>query len=183
MSDEQLLGLSCLCIRFSPAGAFALQARAVRSLFEARAREFSLSPNGEEGSKCASVQDQLARLSFLCLGNSAEFSVRHCMGNGIMAEDDQSLLVLAWLLLDARTRNHHPAIIIRVCECPRVREIYRTATHTNTVFLDEPSFALFLVDMSELSSTHTLTTSIQEGLPAELKHISKRRKRNQQGYP
>ena len=31
--------------------------------------------------------------------------------------------------------------------------------------------------------THTLTTSIQEGLPAELKHISKRRKRNQQGYP
>ena len=33
------------------------------------------------------------------------------------------------------------------------------------------------------SITYTLTTSIQEGLPAELKHISKRRKRNQQGYP
>ena len=97
MSDEQLLGLSCLCIRFSPAGAFALQARAVRSLFEARAREFSLSPIGEEGSKCASVQDQLARLSFLCLGNSAEFSVRHCMGNGIMAEDDLFLYIWYWL--------------------------------------------------------------------------------------
>ena len=51
------------------------------------------------------------------------------------------------------------------------------------IFSPIAAYGFFIYASANQTNIHLFLTSDQVGIPAELKHINKRRKRNQQGLP